>query len=173
MRSLPSRRYGTGVAQAHRPAGVAILATLGILASLLALTVALVGLIATARSGVAPSRPLAVYGAALLVSLVVLWINWGFWELIRWAWWFNLLLSLLTITGLAAAATLYVPVVTGVLGRLRPGLAAQQLFTGVLVGLIVAITYHLIAVIYMLSVHTLFRIGVKDERPLWERAQRR
>ena len=56
---------------------------------------------------------------------------------------------------------------------LRPGLAAQQLFTGVLVGLIVAITYHLIAVIYMLSVHTLFRIGVKDERPLWERAQRR
>src|SRR5215204_3757823 len=37
------------------------------------------------------------------LAVIGLWINWGFWDLIRWAWWANLLLTLIAIGGLVTA----------------------------------------------------------------------
>ena len=44
-------------------------------------------------------------------------------------------------------------------------MAALALLLGVLV-------YHLGAIVYTLMMHAAFKVGVKDERPLWEKVHR-
>jgi hypothetical protein len=152
--------------------GVAILSALGVFGSLLTILYSLVKLIGMAGGGVEPSRQLAALGIALVVALVMLWINWGFWELIRWAWWANLATTLLAVAALIAA-TRYVPELADLVGRFWKGADPRQATTSVLAAIAVGIAYMLIAVMYMISVHALYKVGVKDERPLWERVQRR
>jgi hypothetical protein len=168
--------HGYGVATRQRreprPAGVTILATLGVLASLATILYSLVKLIGMAGGGVQPSRQLAALGIALVVALVVLWINWGFWELIRWAWWANLVTTLLAVAALIAA-TRYVPELADLVGRLWKSADPRQVTTAVLAAIGVGIAYMLIAAMYMIGVHALYKVGVKDDRPLWERVQRR
>jgi len=48
-----------------------------------------------------------------------------------------------------------------------------QVSAAVMGGLLALLVYQLIAVIYMLSAHAAFGVGVKDERPAWERLRRR
>ncbi|HEX9442225.1 MAG TPA: hypothetical protein VF909_21235 [Roseiflexaceae bacterium] len=171
MRSYQGYRLRARAEKQRRPLGVAILATLGVLASLLVVTLALSSLWSLTRLGVRPSVQLAVLGAALLLGLAVLWINWAFWELIRWAWWANALLSLLGIAAFAALLG-YAPALVDLLGRIRPDIAARQIANGLLVGIIVGITYHLVALAYMIGVRKTFGVGVPDERPLWEKVRR-
>ena len=154
-----------------RPAGVTILATLGVLGSLVTVMFTLIWLISLLRMSAEPSRQLAALAIALVAGLVVLWTNWGFWELIRWAWWTNMIVSLVTAVALVAGLG-YVAQMVDVVGRIWRGVDAQQLSTGVLVALVVGIVYQLAAIVYMLGVHAVFKVGVKDERPLWERAHR-
>ena len=154
-----------------RPAGVTILATLGVLGSLVTIMFTLIWLITLLRVSAEPSRQLAALVIALVAGLVVLWTNWGFWELIRWAWWMNMIVSLVSTAALVVGLR-YVPLLADVVGRIWRGVDAQRLSAAVLVALIVGIVYHLVAIVYMLGIHSAFKVGVKDERPLWERAQR-
>jgi hypothetical protein len=165
--------YGPRLARKteQRPAGVGILATVGVLASLVTIMFTLVRLITQMRISVEPSRQVVLLLVALVVALVVLWINWGLWELIRWAWWANMVTSLLMVAATLAAVR-YLPNLADALGRLWKGLGAQQLASSLLIALIVSLAYNLIAIVYMLGVHATFKVGVKDERPLWERVHR-
>jgi hypothetical protein len=164
-------RLPVKVVQQQRPFGVAIFAGLGILGSLLLSVAALLGLWGLMRISVTPSPQLAVLALILVVAIVVLWINWGFWELLHWAWWANLLLTLLSIAT-AAFAMRYAPGVGEAIIRLRPEFTVGAVSTVVRGALIGNLVLDLIVLVYLLSVHAVFGVGVKDERPLWEKVHR-
>jgi len=170
MPSVQGYRLNQQVVKQQRPLGVAVLATIGVLGSLVALAIALVQLLPLLN--VRPNLQLAEVAGVLLLALVALWINWGFWELIRWAWWANLLLTLGSISGLITALRWAQPLVAA-LAKLRPTMAEGHVSTALIGGLLALLVYHLIVVMYMLTARAAFGVGVKDERPLWERVGRR
>jgi hypothetical protein len=164
-------RLPVKVVQQQRPFGVAVVAGLGIIASLLLCVAALIGIWSLTRISVTPSPQLAGLGLVLLAAIVALWINWGFWELLKWAWWANLLLTLLS--GAAAMLALrYVPGVGEAISRLRPELAANVVSTVVQGALLGNLGLDLFVLVYLANVRAAFGVGVKDERPLWEKAHR-
>jgi len=155
----------------QRPFGVAIFAGLGILGSLLLSVAALLGLWSLMRISVAPSPQLAVLALILVVAIVVLWMNWGFWEMLKWAWWANLLLTLLSVVG-AAFALRYAPGVGEAISRLRPEFTVGAVSTVVRGALLGNLALDLIVLVYLFSARAVFGVGVKDERPLWEKVHR-
>ncbi|HJZ46995.1 MAG TPA: hypothetical protein VKE41_07500 [Roseiflexaceae bacterium] len=160
------------VVKQRRPFGVAVLATIGVLGSLAGLVISLVRLLGLLRASAGPSLQLAAIASLLVLALVVLWINWGVWELIGWAWWANILLTLVSIGALIVALRWAQPI-SAALAKLLPMMIERQVQTLALVGLLALLVYHLIAVVLLLGSHAAFGVGVKDERPLWERMQRR
>ena len=115
---------------------------------------------------------LAIVAGVLVLALIGLWINWGFWDLIRWAWGANLLLSLIAIGGLIAALRWTQPI-GAMLAKLRPTMSEGQISAAVMAGLLALIVYQVIVILYIFSVRAMFGVGVKDERPIWERRNRR
>jgi hypothetical protein len=169
MPSVQGYRLSKQVVQQQRPLGVGVLATIGILGSLAALVIALVRL--PGLLSVRPGLQLATVAGVLVLALISLWINWGFWEQIRWAWWANLLLTLVTTGGLITALR-WVQPLAAALSKLRPTMAPGQVSSAVVAGMLALLVYHLVVILYMLSVRASFGVGVKDDRPLWERARR-
>jgi len=170
MPSVQGYRLNQPVVKQQRPLGVAVLATIGVLGSLAALVIALVRLLPLLSAR--PNLQLAEVAGVLVLALVCLWINWGFWELIRWAWWANLLLSLVSIGALATTLR-SAPALGAALAPLRPTMTEGQVVTAVMAGLLALLVYQLIAVMIMLTARAAFGVGVKDERPAWERVGRR
>ena len=170
MPSVQGYRLNQQAVKQQRPLGVAVLATVGVLGSLVALVIALVQLLGLLNAR--PNLQLATVAGVLVLALVCLWINWGFWELIRWAWWANLLLTLIAIGGLVTGLRWIQPI-GAVLAKLRPTMSEGQVSTAVMAGLLALLVYQLIAILYMFSVRATFGVGVKDDRPIWERANRR
>ncbi|MEO7908673.1 MAG: hypothetical protein ABIV47_03380 [Roseiflexaceae bacterium] len=170
MPSVQGYRLNKQVVKQQRPLGLAMLAMIGMLGSLLALMIALVQLLALLN--VRPNLQLAMVAGVLVLALVYLWINWGFWELIRWAWWANMLLTLAAIGGLVMGLRWAQPL-GAALAKLRPAMTEGQVLAAVMGGLLALLVYQLIVVLYMLSARAIFGVGVKDERPIWERANRR
>lgn len=170
MPSVQGYRLNQRAVKQQRPLGLAVLATIGMLGSLVALMIALVQLLGLLSAR--PNLQLAIVVGALVLALVCLWINWGFWDLIRWAWWANLLLTLITIGGLVTALRWTQPI-GAVLANLRPTMSEGQVSAAVMAGLLALIVYQVLVILYMFSVRTTFGVGVKDERPIWERANRR
>src|SRR5215216_7314077 len=103
----------------QRPFGVAVFGGLGVMGGLILSGAAVIGIWGLMRISLAPSLQLGVLGLILVVALVVLRINWGFWEMIKWTWWANLLLTLLSIAAMAFALR-YVPMAAEFINRLRP-----------------------------------------------------
>ena len=170
MPSVQGYRLNRQVVKQERPPGVAVLATIGMLGSLGALVISLVQLLALLNAR--PNLQLAMVAGVLVLALISLWINWGFWELIRWAWWANLLLALIMIGGMITALR-WVQPLGAALAKLRPTMTEGQVSTAVMAGLLALLVYQLIVVMYMFSARAVFGVGVKDERPLWERVGRR
>jgi hypothetical protein len=164
-------RLPVKVVQPQRPFGVAVLAALGVIASVLTIAGALVGIWYLSRISVEPSLQFAGLALLLLAGLVMLRINWGFWELLKWAWWSNLALTLLGIAG-AVYAMRFAPALGQALGQLRPEFTPQAITTvarGVLIG---ELALNLLVLVYLFTVRHAFGVGVKDERPLWEKVHR-
>jgi hypothetical protein len=164
-------RLAPRVIKQQRPFGVALLATIGMLTSLAALLASLVQMLQLLSASGRPSMQLALSAGALVLALIGLWINWGFWEMIRWAWWANLLLTLLSSGALVAALRWSQPF--GVtLAKMLYTMTERQVIAIVMIGLLAVLVYHVIALVYMLAAHARFGVGVKDERPIWERVRR-
>jgi hypothetical protein len=164
-------RLPVKVVQQQRPFGVAVVAGLGIIGSLLLSVAAVIGIWGLMRISVSPSVQLAGLGLVLVVGLMALRINWGLWELLKWAWWANLLLTLLS--GAAAVLALrYVPGVGEAINRIRPDLTAIAASTAIRGALLGNLALDLIVLVYLLNAHAVFGVGVKDERPLWEKVRR-
>ena len=170
MPQFQGYRLNQPVVKQQRPLGVAVLATIGVLGSLVALVIALVQLLSLLNAR--PNLQLAMVAGVLVLALVSLWINWGFWELIRWAWWANVLLTLIAIGGLVTGLR-WAPPLIAVLAKLRPTMSVGQVSTTVMAGLLALLVYQLIVLLYMFSVRATFGVGVEDNRPIWERANRR
>jgi hypothetical protein len=170
MPSVHGYRLNQQVVKQQRPLGVAVLATIGVLGSLVALVIALVQLLGLLNAR--PNLQLAMVAGVLALALVFLWINWGFWELIRWAWWANMLLALATI-GVLVTGLRWMPPLGAVLAKLRPTMTESQVSTAVMGGLLALLVYQLVVVMYMLSARAIFGVGVQDDRPIWERLNRR
>jgi hypothetical protein len=154
----------------QRPAGVALLAIVGVLGSLLGLLVALAGLWMVIRVSLAPSRQFGMYSTAAVVALIVMWINWGFWEMVKSSWWANLGLMIVG-SGLSLWGLRMVPELGDLIGRLVPALSANRNLAAMVL-LLGVLVYHLCAIVYTLMMHAAFKVGVKDERPLWEKVHR-
>jgi hypothetical protein len=133
MPQVQGYRLNQPVVKRQRPLGVAVLATIGVLGSLVALVIALVQLLSLLNAR--PNLQLAMVAGVLVLALISLWINWGFWELIHWAWWANLLLSLVAIGGLIAELR-WAPSLAAVLAKLRPTMSEGQVSTTVMAGLL-------------------------------------
>ncbi|HNP72041.1 MAG TPA: hypothetical protein PLO33_05915 [Kouleothrix sp.] len=160
-------------AKPARPAGVAFFAGLGVLGSLAGLLLAIAQIWLLMRVSVEPSRLFGLCALGLVAALLALWINWGFWELLKWAWWANLLLTLCgaALCGLALSQA---SALGNALGRALPQLAARANPGAIAVfGIIALLAYHLVVAAYIVSAHAAFGVGTPDERPLWEKAQRR
>ena len=170
MPSVQGYRLNKQAVKQQRPFGLAVLATIGMLGSLVALMIALVQLLGLLSAR--PNLQLAIVVGVLVLALVCLWINWGFWDLIRWAWWANLLLTLIAIGGLVTALRWTQPI-GAVLATLRPTMSEGQISAAVMAGLLALIVYQVIVILYIFSVRAMFGVGVKDERPIWERLNRR
>ena len=170
MPSIQGYRLKQQAVKQQRPFGLAVLATIGMLGSLVVLVIALVQLLGLLNAR--PNMQLALVAGALVLALIVLWINWGFWDMIRWAWGANLLLSLIAIGGLIVALRWIQPI-GAMLAKLRPTMTEGQLSAAVMAGLLALIVYHVFVILYMFSVRAIFGVGVKDERPIWERRNRR
>jgi hypothetical protein len=171
MPTFQGYKLAPQVSKQPRPFGVAVLATIGVLAGLAALLLSLVEMLSLLGSNAGPSLRLAAAAGELVLALVVVWINWGVWELIRWAWWANLLLTLI-VSGALIAALRWVQPIGASLAKLLPTMVERQVVSAVLVGLLALLVYHLVVVVYLISTRAAFGVGVKDERPLWERVQR-
>jgi hypothetical protein len=154
-----------------RPAGVAFMAILGVLGSFLAIIFTLVRIWNATRLSVQPSATIGALAVGLLAAIVLLWINWGFWEQVRWAWWANVLVSLVSVVVFIVALR-NVPELVKAVAQLWRGLDERQLTTGVIGALLAGLIYNLIGLVYMFSAHAAFEVGVKDERPVWERIAR-
>src|SRR3954452_5403402 len=170
MPSIQGYRLNQQVVKQVRPPGVAGLTTIGGLGSLAPLVISLVQLLSLLS--VRPNLQLAAVAGVLVLALISLWINWGFWELIRWAWWANLLLALVASGGIIVALRWAQPLGAAV-AKLWPTMTEGRVFTAVMAGLLALLVYQLVVIIYLFSVRAVFGVGVKDERPLWERVQRR
>lgn len=153
-----------------RPLGVTIIGAIGILGSLIGLCIAIIGAWSTMRVSIEPSRQFGLYSLGALVALIALRINWGFWEQLKLAWWANLLLTLVG-TGVSVFALRSVPDIGTVLGRALPQIAASSYVLALAIAIAVFV-YHLIVLLYMVVAHAAFGVGVKDERPLWEKVHR-
>jgi len=164
-------RLPVKVAPQQRPFGVAVFAALGVIAGLLTIVAALFGIWYLTRISLSPSLEFAAMLLLLFFGFVTLRINWGFWELVKWAWWANLALTLLGIAG-AAYAMRFAPGLGQALGQLRPEFTAQAIATVVRGTLLGGLALNLFVLVYLFAVRSAFGIGVKDERPLWEKAQR-
>ena len=171
MPTFQGYKLAPQVVKQQRPFGVGVLAAIGVLGSLAALLLSLVQMLSLLGGSAGPSLRMAAAAGALVLALVVLWINWGVWELIRWAWWANLLLTLIS-SGALIAALRWVQPLGAALAKLLPTMTERQVASAVLVGLLALLVYHLFVAMYMIGARTAFGVGVKDERPLWERVQR-
>jgi len=161
-------RLPVKVVKQQRPFGVGVFAGLGMIGGLILGVAAVIGIWSLMRISVAPSRELAVLGLMLVVALVVLRINWGFWEMIKWTWWANLLLTLLSIAAMAFALR-YVPMAAEFINRLHPEFAVPAVSTVLRGALIGGMVLDLVVLVYLFSVRAVYGVGVKDERPLWEK----
>jgi len=164
-------RLPVKVERPRRPSGVAALGMLGVGGSLIISVGALLGIWSLMRISLAPSPALAVFALVLVAALVVLWINWGLLDLLRWAWWANLLLALIGTAG-AGFGMRYAPLAGKLVHELQASAVAATIEAATRGALIGMVAINLVTLLYLLSVHTSFGVGVKDERPLWEKAHR-
>ena len=86
MPSVQGYRLNKQIVKQQRPLGVAVLAMIGMLGSLAVLVVSFIRLLPLLSASTRPGLQLATVVGVLVVTLISLWINWGFWDLTRWAW---------------------------------------------------------------------------------------
>lgn len=171
MRSYRPYRHANSLVKQRRPAGISLFAFLGVLVSGAVLALALLGLWTVMRETVALNRQFIAFGVAALLALLVLRVNWALWELVKWAWLANVL-----VTGLNAALLVFAlgrsDAVGELLGRIVPALTQRDPARLAFLAMVAMLVYHALVGLYMFTVMADFKVGVKDERPLWEKVHR-
>jgi hypothetical protein len=154
-------------AKPPRPVGVAVIAIFGML---LGAAYALYGIglfFYRVTSGVS-FVPLLI---ATLIGLAIAWgiiyLYMGLWDLVRWAWVVHILLH----AGIAVGTYFMRKSLPDFLKQLTPMLKAQYVkpvTDGLYAFTTGSMIISIVIVLYLLIVHRSFKIGVRDDRPLWE-----
>jgi hypothetical protein len=161
-------RHPIRVVAPTRPRGLALLATIGVLAGLAQLILVLLIAWIRLRRGIPLGNQLAPLGLGIGLAWVIVWLNWGLWDLVRWAWWGSVIFGSAAVIGCGLLFR-SVPDLAALLSRGLPEELAQRLELGLTVELIFLLIFHVVMVIYLLMIHKVFGIGLKQKRPLWER----
>jgi hypothetical protein len=152
----------------QRPLGVALIGSIGVLAGLV-WAVLMVYLI-WGRAG--QGNPMAgrgiVLAGGLLAALIVIWLYWGLLDMLRWAWWMNVALAPLAVVALGVLFG-SVPELAPMFSPSRLSAAIRQTTFVLYAAMGFGLVFNLIVGVYLLTVRKAFGIGLKDQRPLWER----
>jgi hypothetical protein len=161
-------RYSVKAAvQPKRPHGVAVLAVLGILVGIAEIVLVLSLAWFRLRQGLPPASQLAALGIGLGLGWLIIRINWGLLDLMRWAWWMSMILG--TAAAMAFALMLRpTPALASFLPHSLPDAIAQRLAAGPTVVVAIILICNVAAMIYLLSARKAFGIGTQDRRPPWE-----
>ena len=151
-----------------RPRGLAVLATLGILGGLVQIALVLLVAWLRVRRGIPMGDQLAALAIGLGLAWLTVWINWGLWDRMRWAWWVGLIWGTIVAVMLGFMLRL-APTLAAALARGLPEATARHLEIGLTVDMIALLAFHVVSVIYLLAAHKAFGIGTQEKRPLWER----
>lgn len=154
-------------AKPRRPLGVAVIAIFGML---LGAAYALYGIglfFYRVTSGVSfvPLLIATLIGLAIAWGIVYLYM--GLWDLVRWAWVVHILLH----AGIAVGAYFMRKSLPDMLKQLTPLLKAQYVqpvTNGLYAFATGSMVISAVIVLYLLVVHRSFKIGVRDDRPIWE-----
>jgi hypothetical protein len=154
--------------QRSRPVGVAIIAIFGMLLGFSNAVYDIGWCFYNITNGV-PIVPMLIGTAiGLAVDWGIVYLYMGLWDLMRWAWVVHIALS----AGIAFGAYSLHKNLLSALKELTPLLKAQyvkpvsEALPIVTMGILVI---SILVVLYLLVVHRAFKIGVSDQRPLWDR----
>jgi hypothetical protein len=151
----------------RRPIGVAVIAIFGML---LGAAYALYGIglfLYRVTSGVSFVPLLIATAIGLAIAWGIIYLYMGLWDLMRWAWIVHILLH----AGFAVGMYFMRKSLPDFLKQLTPMLKAQYVkpVTDGLYGFTTgSLIISLLIVLYLLMIHRSFKIGVRDDRPLWE-----
>lgn len=151
-----------------RPGGLAVLATVGVLGGLAQLLLILLVVWLRVRRGIPLGEQLAVLGVALVLSWITVWINWGLWDRVRWAWWVSLIWGTIAVVALGFLLR-SAPALAALLARGLPEAVGRQIEIGLTVDMVAFLVFHIVAIVYLLIAHKVFGIGTREKRPAWER----
>jgi hypothetical protein len=150
-----------------RPIGVAVIAIFGML---LGAAYALYGIglfFYRVTSGVSFVPLLIATAIGLAIAWCIIYLYMGLWDLMRWAWVVHILLH----AGIAVGTYFMRKSLPDFLKQLTPMLKAQYVkpVTDGLYGFTTgSLIISALIVVYLLAIHRSFKIGVRDNRPLWE-----
>jgi uncharacterized membrane protein (UPF0136 family) len=154
-------------AKPSRPIGVAMIAILGYLLGAAYAVYCIVLFFYRLSSGVSIVSLLIGTAIGLVMAWGVVYLYMGLWYMMRWAWVVHIVLNV----GIAVGAYFGRKSLPDLLKQLTP-LLKEQYVQPVSDGLYAITTGSLITsiliVLYLLIVFRSFKIGVRDERPLWE-----
>jgi hypothetical protein len=154
-------------AKPPRPIGVAIIAILGMLLGA-AYAMYGIGLFFYRLSNGVSVVPLLI-GTAIGLALAwgIVYFYMGLWDLMRWAWVVHIILN----ASIAVGAHYMRSNLPNLLKQLTPLLKAQYVkpvSDGLYNFTMVTMATSILIVLYLLIIHRSFKIGVRDERPIWE-----
>lgn len=165
---LPNRDYAYIKKRTNRPASVALVAVAGVLASFAILGISLGLVWQRLRFGYGLGAQALDILLALLVTLLVVWLFWGIWELTPNSWWSHMIFGPLLIIGLLVFA--------GMVDTLAPFIAhhlplniIQQVVPWMRTLAFVLIGIEVVTIFVLLGQRKTFTIGRKKE--VWERVK--
>jgi uncharacterized membrane protein (UPF0136 family) len=154
-------------AKPSRPIGVAVIAILGMLLGA-AYAMYSIGLFFYRVSNGVSIVPLLIGTAiGLVLAWGIVYLYMGLWDLVRWAWFVHIVLN----AGIAIGAYFARKSLPDLLKQLTPLLKAQYVkpvSDGLYAITTGSLVTSLVIVLYLLIIHRSFKIGVRDDRPLWE-----
>lgn len=155
--------------QPQRPVGVTILAILGILLGLGIFALVVLNMVAHMQEDMPMLTVAFDLAVGTGIALFCIWLHWGLWDLMPWAWWLCLVLQIM-LAVVCVVMLFSAPVLAPLLNDHLPFTiqSPQVMIFTFVSGVVIYMVINLCIAIYMVSIHKTFGIGVKH-RPAWER----
>lgn len=166
--TLPNREYAYTKKRTHRPVLVALVAAAGVLVSLTVLGLSLVLAWQRMHFGYDLNAQLLDLLLALLVTLMLIRLYWGVWELTPGSWWSHMLVGPVLIIGLLVFSSMVDTLAPFIANRLPLPLIQQAAFWLRILALTL-IGLEAVTILVLLGQRQIFSVGRKKE--LWERVR--
>ncbi len=166
--SLPEPNYAYKKKRTNRPTSIALVAAAGVLASLSVLGLSLVFVWQRMHMGIGLDAQALDILLALLVTLIIVWLYWGIWELTPNSWWSHMIMGPALILGLLVFSTMVDALAPFIANRL-PVPMIQQAAIWLRMLALVIIGIEAVTIFVLLGQRRIFTVGRKKD--LWERVK--